>query len=53
MDGDDDTLSEKEEADLRRLIESRQVSEMGDEVREYVARRMPDLVSMLPPRVLH
>jgi hypothetical protein len=46
-------LTEQERAELRLLIEECEIVDVGDDVREYVEREMPDLISRLPPRTVH
>jgi hypothetical protein len=46
-------LTEQERAELRLLIEECEIVDVGDDVREYVEREMPDLIGKLPPRTIH
>jgi hypothetical protein len=37
-------------ATIRRFIETTKLDDVNDEVREFVEKYLPDLVSKLPPR---
>jgi hypothetical protein len=44
-------IDEEERATLRELIESGQVTQISDAMREFIEDEMPDLVPKLPPRL--
>jgi hypothetical protein len=50
---DANELTQTEHAELRRILETCEVSAVSESIREYVEREMPDLIEKLPPRLLH